>query len=395
MGTRPVVGPQNSINERLVALEIVRQVLLLRYSLHVRDLVVKALNNTEQPVASMIRDMLRTDPGMRDPAQVRQVQALIDQINALRQPAWQAGRVAVEAELTTLAEQAEPEDQRDLLGFLLPGVSLLMPGLGVGASMLLKPFGGRTMRQWFDDAAADDAKRIGSAIQMGTGLGEDPAATARRVVGTANAKGRDGTTQISRNHVDTIVRSGVVHASGYGRDQFYRANAEAMYVFPVGLPRVPVRPVGAPEDPAVAAARRQVQAALAAADSAAGGRGRGGSKLFELEQYVAVLDGRTTKLCRGLDGKRYAVGVGPIPPLHPNCRSNRVIVLPEEVGGPLYDPGTYADWIRRQPDAVWSLLMGSASRDDDLADAAFRDYGAKPMSLSQVRDEARRIMAFY
>jgi hypothetical protein len=49
--------------------------------------------------------------------------------------------------------------------------------------------------------------------------------------------------------------------------------------------------------------------------------------LFSEEQFVATLDARTTPVCRSLDGKRYPVGKGPIPPLHFNCRSLRVPVL--------------------------------------------------------------------
>ena len=82
-----------------------------------------------------------------------------------------------------------------------------------------------------------------------------------------------------------------------------------------------------------------------------------------------------------------------------NCRSNRVLVLPEGLGGPLFDPGKYGDWVRSQPFEVQVLLMGSTRdaklRDEELADAAFQDYGARPMTLGQIRDEARRIMEFY
>lgn len=403
MASRPTVSSLSSVNERLVALEIVRQVLTLRFSLRVRNLVVNAINDTEVPVARLIRDALRTDAGLRDPAQVRQLDALIEQINAMRQPAWQAGEVTATSELRDLAE-AEPEDQRDLFGFLLPGIDLVLPFLvgGVAGAALSTPFNGRTLRQWFGDTATDDAKRIRQAIYTGAGAGESPETIARRVVGTASNMGTDGATQTSRNHVDTIVRSAAVHVTASARDQFYRANAAAMYVFPVGgapRPVGTVRTVGMPEDAGQAEAARQVRQALAAADAVAGGVGKGGAKVFAMEQFVAILDGRTTKLCRGLDGKRYRLGEGPIPPLHMNCRSNRVLVLPESLGGPIFDPGTYGDWIRSQPFEVQVLLAGSTKanklKDEDLADSAFQDYGAKPMTLSQVRNEARRVMEFY
>ncbi len=45
------------------------------------------------------------------------------------------------------------------------------------------------------------------------------------------------------------------------------------------------------------------------------------------EEYVAVLDGRTTFQCASLNGRIFAVGYGPQPPLHFGCRSIRILVL--------------------------------------------------------------------
>lgn len=400
MTDKSVVGPQSSVNERLVAIEIVRQILLLRFSLRIRKLVIDAINDTEKPIARLIRDAMRTDAGLRDPSQVRELDSLIAQLNAMRQPVWQQAKQTAQDELVALAE-AEPEDQDAIFSFLLPGVDLIVPFMGIGAAALTAQFQGRNFQQWFDDAAADDAKRIRQALYLGAAAGESPANVARRIVGTAANLGRDGTTQISRNHIDTIVRSATVHFSGYSRDQFYRANAAARYTAPPpGTERPPVRPVGAPENPVETEAKRQVRQAIAAADGAAGFiPGAGGTAIFTLEQFIAILDSHTTKLCRGLDGNRYRLGVGPIPPLHMRCRSTRVVVLPVTVGGPIFDPGQYGTWVRRQPSIVQDLLMGSAKnrklKDQELADMAFQDYGAKPMTLKQVRDEARRIMEFY
>lgn len=341
---KPVLAVQNNLNERLVAIEIIRQVLLLRYSLHVRQLVVDSLNNTEEPIARMVREALQTDAGLRDPAQVRQLDRLIDQINAIRAPAWAAGRDAVAGELADL-EQDEPKDQALLFAFLLPGVAAMVAPQIAGRAVNA-PFQGRTLRQWFDDAQTDEAKRIRQAVYLGTAAGESPATVARRIVGTAFAKGSDGATQTSRNHADTIVRSAVISVSSQARDLFYQAN----------------------------------------------------SNILTTEQFVAVLDSRTTQLCRGLDGSRYKVGDGPIPPLHLNCRSLRVVVLPENLGGPVWEPEVYAAWIRKQPKAVLVELLG-ATRAAQVAKGvepgAFVDYGAKPMTLKQIRAAAKRLMGSY
>jgi hypothetical protein len=385
VASKPDDKSQRSANEKLIALEIVRQILLLRFSLHVRGLIISSINATEFSVAAMIRDTLSREPAiLRDPAQVRKVEALVTQVNAIRQPAWNEGMQAATEQLAALADD-EPQEQQGLFSLLLPGLSLIVPP-AVSLLVLARPFQGRTLQQWLLDARDDDAKRIRDAIFLGVGAGESPAAVARRVVGSAAAQGADGATQTSRNHVDTIVRSATTHASAGGRDEFYRANKQVKVTFdPVAKrwnaavePNQPVPGVTLPgaTPPPV-----------------------GGAALFQLEQFVAVLDNRTTKLCRSLNNKRYAIGEGPIPPLHMNCRSIRVLVLPPSIGGAPFDPGSYATWIRRQPFSVRVMLLGTAkaktTEDDSVDLGAFQDYGARPMSLEQVKAEGKRIMDAY
>lgn len=45
------------------------------------------------------------------------------------------------------------------------------------------------------------------------------------------------------------------------------------------------------------------------------------SKVVHGYQYSAILDDRTTEICRGLHGKTFKKGQEPIPPMHFNCRS--------------------------------------------------------------------------
>ena len=50
-------------------------------------------------------------------------------------------------------------------------------------------------------------------------------------------------------------------------------------------------------------------------------------KIINRLRYTAVLDSRTTPICRSLDGRIYQVGQGPRPPQHWNCRSIMIPVL--------------------------------------------------------------------
>jgi hypothetical protein len=335
------VADDRTPNEQVLDSQIVWQVLLLRYSFYVRQRVLDILNGTEEDVATQIRGALATEPGLRDPSRVAELERLVQRLEAVRRRAWDQGAQLAEEELTNLS-QVEIDQQHGLYGAWLASLSKPL-WLVVGAAALTAPVQGRTMRAWLGDAARDDAKRIRTAIFGGVGRGLRPDTIARLVVGSARAKGTDGVTQISRNHVDTVIRTSVIHISAFTRDQFFRLNKPAL----------------------------------------------------ALDQFVAVLDSRTTQLCRGLNSNRYPIGEGPLPPLHMGCRSIRYAVLPKWIGGPVPEPEVYESWIRRQSWAVQLELMGAARarrmRAGTFDAAKFTDYGSKAMSLEQIVAAARRL----
>lgn len=94
------------------------------------------------------------------------------------------------------------------------------------------------------------------------------------------------------------------------------------------------------------------------------------------ERWNAVLDGRTSAVCRSRDGKVYAVGKGPQPPAHPRCRSTRVGIDPD------YPPPrkrTYDQWLRDQSSDVQDEILGIEKAN------LFRDG----MTLDRFYDERR------
>lgn len=66
-------------------------------------------------------------------------------------------------------------------------------------------------------------------------------------------------------------------------------------------------------------------------------------------QYVAVLDDRTTDICRSLDGKVFAYGEGPVPPQHIGCRST---IIPVENDNNPYPVIDFSDWVSDQPASI-------------------------------------------
>tara|TARA_R110000796_G_scaffold64465_2_gene149417 strand:+ start:15738 stop:16721 length:984 start_codon:yes stop_codon:yes gene_type:complete len=108
--------------------------------------------------------------------------------------------------------------------------------------------------------------------------------------------------------------------------------------------------------------------------------------VFSGEEWIAVLDSRTTMLCAGRDGTVYDVGMGPQPPAHWNCRSLRVPVINSQ-----YDEQTgksnredFDTWLRDQPKGFQEeFFAGKSNQKDKLA--LFRKGDLK---LEKFRDES-------
>ena len=103
-------------------------------------------------------------------------------------------------------------------------------------------------------------------------------------------------------------------------------------------------------------------------------------KVFEANQdvtkqykYVATLDGKTSAICRALDGTVHDYGKGPLPPQHFNCRSATVPIIdykglgipePEEderssASGLVPEGTTYGRWLANQTKAERERILGS------------------------------------
>ena len=109
------------------------------------------------------------------------------------------------------------------------------------------------------------------------------------------------------------------------------------------------------------------------------------------ERWNAVLDGRTSQVCRSRDGKRYEVGKGPQPPAHPRCRSTRVGIDPD------YPPPrkrTYDQWLRDQSEDVQDEILGKAKadlfRDGLTLDRFFDERRGREYTVAELRAMDKR-----
>ncbi len=271
--------PPDNANEALFDAMVRHQVYLMRLSGSIRNRINTILNRTEADLADKIIARLQGYQGKPRSVTEARMETLKRILANTRTKAWEEVNEAWAQELVDLSK-AEPEHMAGMVATTAPVVvDTILPAPRLLRSIALsKPFQGRVLKEWADNVADEDIRRIHSEVQMGMTAGETPKQIARRVVGTARMKGQDGATQITRNNAAAITRTAVNHIANRARNEFMAENSD----------------------------------------------------LFQMERYVATLDSRTTPVCRANDGLEFKVGQGPIPPLHFNCRSLRVAALNPE-----------------------------------------------------------------
>lgn len=73
--------------------------------------------------------------------------------------------------------------------------------------------------------------------------------------------------------------------------------------------------------------------------------------------WVSIIDGHTTEICFGRNGKIYIVGQGPLAPAHWGCRAHTVAQYSD--GDSPEIPATFADWLSEQPTDLVDTMLGS------------------------------------
>lgn len=252
------------------------QIGLLRLSGSIRNEIYEVLDATETDIVDQINRKIKRGQTLENPADVRRLNVLLRSIRATRLKSW---RGVNEVWLRRLQELAavEPVFVDNAFRTVSPVIiDTVLPSVTLMESIVsTMPFEGKTLGEWAQNVSAADISRIEGEIKIGMTQGQGSRAIARRIVGTVRQRGTNGVTQIARRDAEAITRTAVNAISNYAKREYYKLNAA----------------------------------------------------LLTKEQYVATLDARTTPICRSLDTNLYPIGVGPIPPLHFNCRSLRVAVI--------------------------------------------------------------------
>ena len=313
-----------------------RRVRMLRVAHGIALAAVAHLDSTEDALRGLVGRVL---PDMRAATGTAGLRQAIDSIRAQvlesRSAAFDAVREEMRARLDELAADEVRFAAMALMAYA-GGKDPSENGADAEGIVDSVPVQGMALDSWIEGFRNSDAERIVQALSIGAFQEETDLAILRRVIGTATANGADGATEATRRSIDDLSRTAAV------------AFAE--------------------ESHARAAAASQVAR----------------------EMFVAVLDSRTTPICRSLGGRVYPLGGAPRPPLHFNCRST-VVPIPDGAAPP---PGTsYQEWLRRQPAEFQDDVLGEAKgrlfRDGGLPLDRFVDMQFQPLTLAELAARER------
>lgn len=272
-----------TFNEELFDAMLRHQIGLLRYAGSVRNKIWALLDATEADLKREIQARAAR-AGLDAPRRLQNLETMLANLRETRLGGWKEARATWFEEMRALAI-SEPKFFDQMIGSVVP-VELgakLPPNETLRAIVSSRPFEGKTLAQWADDVQRTDLKHIEDQVKIGLVQGEHPNAIARRIVGTARLKGRDGVTQITRRNAAAITRTVASGVASEAREQYLRENSD----------------------------------------------------LAPKKVFTATLDSRTTPICRSLDGNIYDVDdpKAPVLPLHFNERSVYSPVVDGEVVG--------------------------------------------------------------
>lgn len=224
--------------------------------------------------------------------------------------------------------------------------ALARPMTSGKSAAMLEPF----IKGWPDRSV----EAIENSIRQGFFEGRTNQQMIADVVGTKANNYRDGLIDVTRRNAETVVRTAVQHVAQVARNEVFAANADIV-------------------------------------------------KQYE---WVSTLDGRTSPQCQALDGQVFAVGSGPLPPIHHNCRSSVVPVIANKymretlregrtrasADGPVSANLTYYEWLKTQDaafqDEAIGPLRGKLLREGGLSAQRFQELqlgrNFEPLTLEQM-----------
>jgi hypothetical protein len=320
-------GDSESRADILQDLLIAHQIGILRVANGTTRTVVQQMNQTEDAfIAMIIAELQRLGEitARNFIAKQPQVERVIRDVRKERLESWQESKSLVNKEMVALAlweatwqQNAVRRVLKDSPATLAPFQTFSFPESSAKTLVKRTPIRGKTLDDWFDQLAANDTGRVAEAVRIGLREGVSPEELGVSIRGTAAKSFDDGISGRVRNQVDSLVKTAAVEVTQSVREKVWLKN------------------------------RKRINGVV----------------------WTAVLDGRTSLICRGLDGR-----VAPLfgmedtldpglprldppekrPPAHFRCRS----MMSAIVDGRRPRETTFGDWLERQPRDARRDILG-------------------------------------
>lgn len=342
-------------------LAIRQQVLLERFKAGRVRGVMEALDKTYGATAGVLNAL---DKEVSELTR-KELQAVLSEMSAATTKVFQTATERLTDRFGEFADfQAELEGKA--LEVVGPSLRIKYPKAGVAyAEALAQPISatGQLLPDFIQNWSDGETERLNNATRRAWGEGWTNQRLMQSIRGTKALGFKDGILATTRRNAEAIARTSVQHVASSARMATWEKNNDIVTGY----------------------------------------------------RWVSTLDGKTTQVCRSLDGKVFKLNQGPRPPIHINCRSTTVAELDEKLGLDFLDEGAtrssengyvpagqnYYDWLKTQPAAFQNQALGKTRatlfRDGGLSADKFAalnlNKNFQPLTLDEMREVAPEAFA--
>jgi len=243
---------------------------------------------------------------------------------------------------------------------LIQGVDVVTPSANqIYAAAIARPMtSGKTatlLEPFISEWSSRSVTAIENTVRQGFFEGRTNQQIVKDIIGTKANGYQDGIIDVTRRSAETVVRTSIQHVAQVARNEVYAANADIVARY----------------------------------------------------EWVSTLDARTTPQCQALDSREFEIGKGPLPPLHPNCRSSVAPVISNKYiretlregatrsayRGPVSANLSYYEWLKTQLPSFQNEAMGPVKakllRDGGLSAQRFQELqlgrNFEPLTLDEMK----------
>lgn len=207
--------------------------------------------------------------------------------------------------------------------------------------LLLDSYRGKTFKGLLKDFSVSASQAVANSLRASVYEGKTAADIKKDIKGTKSLGYRDGVLAATSRHAEALVRTGIQQADSFAKQQFADDNA----------------------------------------------------KLITGIQIIAILDSRTSKICRSLSNKVFPINKAKYPPFHMNCRSTFIYVFNSNKGYGDIENVSYYEWLKSQPTSFQDEVLGKVRarllRDGGLSAQDFADLNLdknfEPLTLAEMK----------